>query len=163
MSCWRTNPRRSPHTARRLNDAVAPSLGPDESAFLGLEDNREALLWRLAMIDAATTSIDAQYFIWTDDEVGNLLFARCLAAADRGDEGLDLRLALVREEFLLHFQPMIDIDCHDVVAAEALIRWQHPSRGLVPPVDLQALHREAFQVGQRRITGAKIIDRDFYT
>ena len=47
----------------------------------------------------------------------------------------ELRLALVREEFLLHFQPMIDIDCHDVVAAEALIRWQHPSRGLVPPVE----------------------------
>ncbi len=39
----------------RLNDAVAPSLGPNESAFLALEDNREALLWRLAMIDAATT------------------------------------------------------------------------------------------------------------
>ncbi|MCZ6888577.1 MAG: phospholipase D family protein [Gammaproteobacteria bacterium] len=71
-------------TLARLNDLVAPSLGTNESAFLALDDNREALLWRLAMIDAATTSIDAQYFIWTDDEAGNLMFARCLAAADRG-------------------------------------------------------------------------------
>lgn len=48
---------------------------------------------------------------------------------------LDLRLALVRDEFLLNFQPMLDIACRHVVAAEALIRWQHPGRGMVLPGD----------------------------
>jgi len=44
----------------------------------------EALRWRLALIDTATTSIDAQYFIWDDDAVGSLLLERVLQAADRG-------------------------------------------------------------------------------
>lgn len=46
---------------------------------------------------------------------------------------MDLRLALVRDEFELYFQPMVNIDCREVVAAEALIRWQHPGRGMVSP------------------------------
>ena len=44
----------------------------------------EALRWRLALIDTATTSIDAQYFIWKNDAVGSLLLERVLQAADRG-------------------------------------------------------------------------------
>ncbi len=45
----------------------------------------------------------------------------------------DLRLALVRDEFQLHYQPKLDIDGRRVVGAEALLRWAHPGRGLVPP------------------------------
>jgi len=44
----------------------------------------DALRWRLALIDTATTSIDAQYFIWEEDAVGSLLLDRLLQAADRG-------------------------------------------------------------------------------
>ena len=44
----------------------------------------DALRWRLALIDTATTSIDAQYFIWKEDAVGSLLLDRLLQAADRG-------------------------------------------------------------------------------
>ena len=44
----------------------------------------DALRWRLALIDTATTSIDAQYFIWEEDAVGSLLLGRLLQAADRG-------------------------------------------------------------------------------
>ncbi len=56
----------------------------DESGFLNLSNSEEALNYRLALIDEATTSIDAQYFIWQNDEVGILLFNRLLNAADRG-------------------------------------------------------------------------------
>ncbi|MFA6921655.1 MAG: EAL domain-containing protein [Gallionella sp.] len=51
----------------------------------------------------------------------------------------DLRLALKREEFFLQYQPQIDISTGKIVGAEALIRWQHPKRGLVPPNNFIAL------------------------
>ena len=45
----------------------------------------------------------------------------------------DLRGAIEREEFLLHYQPQIDMTAGRMVGVEALIRWQHPQRGLIPP------------------------------
>ncbi len=45
----------------------------------------------------------------------------------------DLKLALKREEFSLHYQPQIDIASGRIVGMEALIRWLHPERGYVPP------------------------------
>src|SRR6185369_7702005 len=44
-----------------------------------------------------------------------------------------LRQALDREEFVLHFQPKVNLATAGVTGAEALIRWNHPQRGLVPP------------------------------
>ncbi len=63
---------------------ISHAHGPEQSGFLLLTRNHEALKWRLALIDHAVSSIDAQYFIWEDDEVGRLLFDRLLKAADRG-------------------------------------------------------------------------------
>jgi len=55
-----------------------------ESGFVILSKNKEAFMWRLALIDEAIQSIDAQYFIFQNDETGILLFDRLLKAADRG-------------------------------------------------------------------------------
>jgi putative cardiolipin synthase len=55
-----------------------------ECGFLLLARNDEALKWRLALIDNATSAIDAQYFLWSNDEAGLLLLDRLLKAADRG-------------------------------------------------------------------------------
>ncbi|GJL75919.1 EAL domain-containing protein [Nitrosomonas sp.] len=47
----------------------------------------------------------------------------------------DLRLALTREEFLLHYQPQLDLRSNRNIGIEGLIRWQHPVRGLISPAD----------------------------
>jgi diguanylate cyclase (GGDEF)-like protein/PAS domain S-box-containing protein len=62
-------------------------------------------------------------------------FDRALSerARDRLELAADLRGALEREEFRLHFQPQVRSEDGAFVAAEALIRWQHPQRGLVAP------------------------------
>jgi EAL domain-containing protein (putative c-di-GMP-specific phosphodiesterase class I) len=44
-----------------------------------------------------------------------------------------LREALVSQEFLLHYQPYLDLTTHQVAGVEALIRWQHPTHGLLYP------------------------------
>jgi diguanylate cyclase (GGDEF)-like protein/PAS domain S-box-containing protein len=45
----------------------------------------------------------------------------------------ELRTALDEEQLVLHYQPQIDLRTGDVVGAEALVRWQHPTDGLLPP------------------------------
>lgn len=48
---------------------------------------------------------------------------------------LGLRTALVEDQLLLHFQPQFEIATGNLIGAEALLRWQHPTRGLVYPDD----------------------------
>ncbi|SFP70215.1 PAS domain S-box-containing protein/diguanylate cyclase (GGDEF) domain-containing protein [Nitrosomonas cryotolerans] len=47
----------------------------------------------------------------------------------------DLRYALEHEQFILHYQPQVDLSNGRIVGVEGLIRWQHPVRGLVSPAD----------------------------
>jgi predicted signal transduction protein with EAL and GGDEF domain len=54
----------------------------------------------------------------------------------------DLRLALGRKEFLLHYQPKIDLQTGLVTGMETLLRWQHPERGMLLPATFVAIAEE---------------------
>jgi diguanylate cyclase (GGDEF)-like protein/PAS domain S-box-containing protein len=54
----------------------------------------------------------------------------------------EFRRALTRNEFELHYQPIVDVGSGEVVTLEALVRWRHPERGLIPPVEFIPLAEE---------------------
>ena len=56
-------------------------------------------------------------------------------AQERRQLETDLRLALERGEFELYYQPLFDLEQNRICSFEALLRWHHPTRGLVPPAE----------------------------
>jgi len=81
---------------KEVEQAVLGGKGAKQSAFLLLERNEEALKWRMTLADHATSSIDAQYYIWDSDESASLMFERLMYAADRG-----VRVRLLLDDFAL--------------------------------------------------------------
>jgi diguanylate cyclase (GGDEF)-like protein len=55
----------------------------------------------------------------------------------------EFRRALENQEFILYYQPQVDLVTNRIVGAEALIRWQHPQRGLLLPADFISLAEDS--------------------
>lgn len=69
-----------------------------------------------------------KYHFFQDEMDNELRTRRALEA--------DLRLALCKEQFELHYQPQVDLQSQSIVGLEALLRWNHPVRGSVPPAQI---------------------------
>jgi diguanylate cyclase (GGDEF)-like protein len=71
---------------------------------------------------------------------------------------LDLRRAVANREFELHYQPQVDAETQSMTGCEALLRWRHPTRGMVPPSEFIPIAEE---IGVIIPLGAWVIDRAF--
>jgi putative cardiolipin synthase len=67
-----------------IESEIPAEHGAAASGFRLLDTNEDGLRWRLALIDEASQSIDAQYYLWYGDAAGRLLAKRLVDAADRG-------------------------------------------------------------------------------
>ena len=124
--------------------AVLPGASREEAAAFA-----EAL--RSSVPGGLTCSIGTA--TWEQGESRSMLMARAdvaLYAAKRAGRGRiqhhhgagagarELRDGLRRAEFEVHFQPIVDLAPRRLAGAEALVRWNHPERGLLPPGDFLA-------------------------
>jgi len=123
-----------PFSLRGREVLVTASIGI--ATFPGDAKEAEALLAAAdaAMYRAKQSGRNAYQFFTPD------LNVRMRARAETTAE---LRRALERDEFELHYQPKIDLQQRAVCGVEALLRWRHPTRGLVPPADFIPLLEES--------------------
>ncbi|MEP7069757.1 MAG: diguanylate cyclase, partial [Usitatibacter sp.] len=98
--------------------------------------------------DAATILKNADAAMYRAKELGRSRFQFFTADVHeriRGRLELEssLRLALEREEFVLHYQPQVNLRDGGIVGVEALVRWRHPEKGLIGPSDFIAFAEES--------------------
>jgi diguanylate cyclase (GGDEF)-like protein len=103
------------HSTVSIGIALFPDEGLGLSALLRKAD--------IAMYKAKTSGEGHHVYSGTDDADG----ASRLRTAD------ELRTAITSDQFVMHYQPKVDLDTGDVHCVEALIRWHHPTRGLLYP------------------------------
>ncbi|HEX2057454.1 MAG TPA: EAL domain-containing protein [Actinomycetota bacterium] len=65
-----------------------------------------------------------------------------LARTERIRRELDLQTAVARSEFVVQYQPIVDMATGEMSGAEALVRWSHPTKGIVPPAEFVELAEE---------------------
>ncbi|MCF6742856.1 EAL domain-containing protein [Blastococcus sp. KM273128] len=138
--------------AERITAALAQpfDVGGEEmfvTASIGIAVGRGA------EADAPTLLRDADAAMYRAKESGRarheVFDAHMRAGAVRRLEIVnDLHRALEREQFMLHFQPQIDLRTNTLVGVEALLRWVHPERGLVPPLEFIPVAEETGMIGE---------------
>jgi diguanylate cyclase (GGDEF)-like protein/PAS domain S-box-containing protein len=123
--------------ARRMLQAVAEAHTVDQhdlhvSASIGVS------VYPDDGLDAETLIKNADTAMYQSKEGGRQNFrffkpAMNVRAVERQSIEEGLRRAVEREEFSLYYQPKVDVRTGAITGAEALIRWTHPTRGLIPP------------------------------
>lgn len=110
--------------------AMAPEHGRDPELLV---HNADVALYR------AKTRGRGQCFVFNDHLEQEI--------SEREREEADLRRALASNEFLLHYQPIIDLKTGRVQVCEALMRWKHPQRGMISPGVFIPLAEETGLIG----------------
>jgi len=106
------------HVSVSVGISIYPDDGADAEALIQNADN--------AMYHAKEQESNTYRFFKEDMNV---------QAVRRQSLEASLRRALERHEFVLHYQPKINLKSGRITGVEALIRWHHPERGLIPPAE----------------------------
>ncbi|HEX8155192.1 MAG TPA: EAL domain-containing protein [Thermoanaerobaculia bacterium] len=124
------------HVARKVQEALTPAFTVDDTevhiaASIGISTFPDDGFESDALIQHASVALHRA------KKLGGARFEFYLPAIKLAAPSLmlenNVRRALERNEFTLQYQPMIDLRTGRVVAVEALIRWEHPQLGLLPP------------------------------
>ncbi len=131
---------------QRIMDAIAPPFIIGSHEFF-LTCSIGIAAYPADGKDADTLIKHADIAMYRAKEVGRDNFQFYTAALnEKALERLrlegDLRNAVERGEFVLHYQPQVDLETGAVVGMESLIRWQHPEFGMVPPARFIGLAEE---------------------
>jgi diguanylate cyclase (GGDEF)-like protein/PAS domain S-box-containing protein len=126
-------------TARRMLQTVAEAHSVDHHD-LHVTTSIGVSVYPDDGLDAETLIKNADTAMYQAKENGRQSYqffkpAMNVRAVERQSIEESLRRALERDEFMVHYQPKVNLRTGDITGAEALIRWQHPVRGLVPPSD----------------------------
>ncbi len=92
----------------------------------------------------------AMYFAKSTGKNNYVFYASTMSATgvDRLKLETELRKAMNAGELILHYQPQVDIHTGSIVGAEALLRWEHPDLGLVPPFKFIPMAEEMGLIGE---------------
>jgi diguanylate cyclase (GGDEF)-like protein len=125
------------HVARKALAAIGEPV-PIESRSYQVTGSIGISLYPDDGEDAATLlkNADAAMYLAKDRGKNNYQFYTAQLAAHSAQQfalEADLRAALPRGELVLHFQPKVRVDSGALIGMEALLRWMHPQRGLLPP------------------------------
>lgn len=82
------------------------------------------------------------------EEQDALIYHPEMSETDQRRLSLETHLvhALKQDEFTLHYQPKVDIETGEITGLEALVRWNHPQRGLLPPAEFVHFMEETGQI-----------------
>jgi diguanylate cyclase (GGDEF)-like protein/PAS domain S-box-containing protein len=124
-------------TARRMLQSVAEAHSIDQHD-LHVTTSIGVSVYPDDGLDAETLIKNADTAMYQAKENGRQSYqffkpAMNVRAVERQAIEESLRRALEREEFAVHYQPIINLKTGEITGAEALLRWTHPSRGPVPP------------------------------
>ncbi|GID26136.1 putative bifunctional diguanylate cyclase/phosphodiesterase [Paractinoplanes brasiliensis] len=119
-----------PFASESRNLHVQASIGLAAAGLLesGETDGAEQLMRNADLAMYKAKSAGGSGYASYDPEMLSGLVARLELEAD-------LRLAVERKQLHLHYQPTIDLATSEVIGFEALARWEHPTRGLIPPAE----------------------------
>jgi len=117
---------------------VAATIG--SSFYPGHGDDADMLVRRAAIAAREGVRKDVPYYVY--EGTGQRENPERLALA------AELRRAIDRQEMVLYYQPKVDLKTGRIVGSESLVRWMHPRRGMIPPLQFISLAEETGLIRQ---------------